>query len=164
MMLALRLPMVPALISDIIIDTDSESEDEVLPKTPPTPTAPLQTFIPQSRKSPPILAPNQRYIAGSKRVHRFRETQGICVAQKGREILQSITAVPALGHQSFEELRMECYMQCQLATGSSPRAVDPVKSPWEVIPPAFNAFSVVSQMPNSCEGESVEVEMQECPQ
>lgn len=59
---------------------------------------------------------------------------------------------------------MECYLQCRLATGSSPRAVDPVKSPWEVIPPAFNAFSVVSHMPDSCEGNSVEVEMQECRQ
>lgn len=102
MMLSLRFPTMPALVSDIIIDTDSESEDEMLPKTPPTPTASLQTLTTQFRKSPPILAPNQRYIAGSKRVHRFRETQGMCVAQKGQEVLQSITAVPGLGHQSFE--------------------------------------------------------------
>ncbi|KAF9445485.1 hypothetical protein P691DRAFT_265262 [Macrolepiota fuliginosa MF-IS2] len=151
-MFSSHLSVMPSLVSDLIIDTDSESEDEVLPKTPTTPVT-LQPFITQSHKSTHILSPNQRPIAGSKRVYRFRETQGLHVGQAHREVLQSITASPALGHISFEELRTECYMQSKLATGSPPKPVDPTKTPWAVIPPAFNAFPVISELQNLSAGD-----------
>jgi len=143
-MFASHLSVMPGLVSDFIIDTDSESEDEAPPKTPTTPIIP-PPFITQSHKSTHVLSPNQRPIAGSKRVHRFRETQGLHVGQAHREVLQSITASPALGHSSFEELRTECYMQSKLATGSPPKPVDPSKTPWAIIPPAFNAFPVIPE-------------------
>lgn len=44
-------------------------------------------------------------------------------------------------------------MQSRLATGSPPGAVDPAKMPWAVIPPAFNAFRVTSEMKSVCEDD-----------
>lgn len=47
------------------------------------------------------LSKSQRPIAGSRRVARFRMLQGLEVPP-GRVLLQSITATPAYGGQSFE--------------------------------------------------------------
>ncbi|KAF8963645.1 hypothetical protein BDZ97DRAFT_1919641 [Flammula alnicola] len=85
----------------------------------------------------PYIPKSQRRIAGNKRVAQFRTTQGYRGA--GR-VLQSITATPGLSHWSFEELRLECYLQSSVARGCPPTAVDPVATPWAVIPPLFNAF------------------------
>lgn len=54
---------------------------------------------------------------------------------------------------------MDCYMQSQLATGSPPKAVDPGKTPWAVIPPAFNAFLSKPILPNAREDEQQDVAM-----
>ncbi|XP_006455469.1 hypothetical protein AGABI2DRAFT_194991 [Agaricus bisporus var. bisporus H97] len=134
----------PPLVSNFIIDTDSESEseDDSMPETPPALAPVLPAFLTKPPPSVIALGPNQRAIAGSQRVYRFREMQGVHIGKGGGEVLQSITAAPALGHNSFEELRVECYLQSRFATGSYPKAVDPTKTPWKVIPPMFNALTV----------------------
>lgn len=53
-MLSLRFPTMPALVSDIIIDTDSESEDETLPKTPPN----TNSFPSDFHNPPPQITPH----------------------------------------------------------------------------------------------------------
>lgn len=121
-MLSSRALTIPPLVSDLVIDTDSESEDEIAPKTPPTPTI-LPSFLTQPHKHTSILPSNQRPIAGSKRVYRFRETQGVHISQGGAEVLQSITASPALGHTSFEVRYIYIYHHCwshDIADFSSP--------------------------------------------
>ncbi|KAF8911585.1 hypothetical protein CPB84DRAFT_1842075 [Gymnopilus junonius] len=78
-----------------------------------------------------------RRIAGNKRVAKFRENQGYSGTG---QVLQSITAWPALQYSSFEELRLECYLQTKIARGCKPDPVDPTATPWAVIPPVFNAY------------------------
>lgn len=92
----------PPLVSNLIIDTDSDSEDDSVPETPPPPAPVLPAFFAKSHPSAISLGPNKRAVAGSKRVYRFRETQGVHLSKSGAEVLQSITASPALGHHSFE--------------------------------------------------------------
>ncbi|PPQ92419.1 hypothetical protein CVT25_008640 [Psilocybe cyanescens] len=81
---------------------------------------------------------SERMIAGNKRVAKYRTIQGYKAG--GGQVLQSITATPALKQSSFEELRVECYLQSFIAKGCSPSPVDPIKTPWNVIPPMYNAF------------------------
>lgn len=94
----------PPLVSNFIIDTDSESEseDDSMPETPPALAPVLPAFLTKPPPSVIALGPNQRAIAGSQRVYRFREMQGVHIGKGGGEVLQSITAAPALGHNSFE--------------------------------------------------------------
>ncbi|KAH9485641.1 hypothetical protein JR316_0002551 [Psilocybe cubensis] len=89
-------------------------------------------------REPQYTPRSGRVVAGNKRVAQYRNTQGY--KSGGGQVLQSITATPALNHSSFEELRVECYAQSQIAKGCPPSVVDPVKAPWAVIPPVYNAF------------------------
>jgi len=57
------------------------------------------------------------------------------------DVFQSISATPGLRAWSFEELRVECYSQSRLATGSAPRAVPPGAPSWMTIPPAYTPYS-----------------------
>ncbi|KDR75536.1 hypothetical protein GALMADRAFT_140176 [Galerina marginata CBS 339.88] len=93
----------------------------------------------------------QRPVASNKRVEKYRTQQQESISttvsatdtatgSAGGQLLQSITATPALNHSSFEELRLECYLQSVVAKGSPPLPVNVTESPWEVIPPVFNAF------------------------
>ena len=107
--------------------------------------------------------PRERRIAGSKRVARYRDRMEQRLAAdctKGSEqLLQSITAQPALSSRSFEvccvrvrafvtknfplisqELRVECYAQSFVAQGKPPASVDAMTTPDAVIPPLFNAY------------------------
>lgn len=74
-------------------------------------------------------------------------TQG---SPSGCEIFQSITTAPTLQLQSFEELRLECYRQCQIATERPPV---PVSASNPCIPPKF--VPIVVQSP----GDDATVEM-----
>ncbi|KAJ7099301.1 hypothetical protein B0H15DRAFT_819808 [Mycena belliarum] len=53
------------------------------------------------------------------------------------EVFQSITAIPGLECTSFEELRLETYMQSLVATGTA--RPQPAFAPALVIPPAFSS-------------------------
>jgi hypothetical protein len=75
------------------------------------------------------------------------------------DVFQSISATPGLRAWSFEvrwafvssllnpltysvqELRVECYSQSRLATGSAPRAVPPGAPSWMIIPPSYTPYS-----------------------
>ncbi|PPQ82496.1 hypothetical protein CVT26_012950 [Gymnopilus dilepis] len=111
-------------------DSDSDSDSEVK----------LDALLAQAGTSCKALMAQSkagRRIAGNKRVARYRELQGFNGAGT---VMQSICACPALRQTSFEELRVECYLQTLIARGTKPDLVDPVSTPWAVIPPVFNAF------------------------
>ncbi|KAF8161387.1 hypothetical protein B0H34DRAFT_796187 [Crassisporium funariophilum] len=80
-----------------------------------------------------------RFMAGNKRVAQYRIKQGF---NGSGHVLQSVTAAPGLKHSSFEEMRVECYLQSSVAQGKPPAPVDPIKTPWAVFPPMFNASRV----------------------
>ncbi|KAJ7496549.1 hypothetical protein FB451DRAFT_1208056 [Mycena latifolia] len=105
----------------------------------------------------PPPPPPPRKIAGARRVARAVsspqavrvmdiEVQGKATATTagvgtGRstpegEVFQSITAIPGLESTSFEELRLETYLQSLIATGTA--RPQPAFVPALVIPPAFS--------------------------
>lgn len=53
------------------------------------------------------------------------------------EIFQSMSCMLGLRNISLEELRLECYLQCRVATGQSPK---PVATPSAAIPPSFSPW------------------------
>lgn len=84
--------------------------------------------------------------------------------QATQEIHQCITSIPSLDDKAFEacrrfpleqtlsltpsykqELRLECYAQSLIATGSTPAPCNP-QTPWMAIPPLFRPvnFPIVS--------------------
>ncbi|KJA28820.1 hypothetical protein HYPSUDRAFT_61657 [Hypholoma sublateritium FD-334 SS-4] len=81
-----------------------------------------------------------RVVAGHRRAMKAHiNSQAVRNAGVGN-IMQSITATPALCHSSFEELRLECYLQSMIAKGAPPAPVDPLETPWAVIQPTFREF------------------------
>lgn len=86
-----------------------------------------------------------RCIAGTRRVSSYNQKKGLLPTTTAAEpscgitgqLLQSITAIPALADRSFEEIRLECYNQSVVATGKPPQAVNAVLNPSAVIPPLF---------------------------
>ncbi|KAF8624495.1 hypothetical protein AX17_007123 [Amanita inopinata Kibby_2008] len=93
----------------------------------------------QPKRSDSVVQAPARCIAGSKRVSNYCEKNGLLPPSScaRTQVLQSITAIPALADQSFEEIRVECYKQCVVATGKPPQAVDASSNPSAVIPPLF---------------------------
>ncbi|KAJ7650989.1 hypothetical protein FB45DRAFT_889279 [Roridomyces roridus] len=71
------------------------------------------------------------------------------------EMFQSITAIPGLESTSFEELRLETYLQSLIATGTA--RPPPASAPALVIPPAFQAQFCESRDEDE-EEEDVEME------
>lgn len=97
-----------------------------------------------------------RKVAGSKRVMKFqmtRQKMGFhpdqmnlapgCVNPPQAQVFQSISAMSGLRGASFEEYRMECYSQANIATGKPPL---PCAQPQgsqngtRLIPPSFAPF------------------------
>lgn len=78
----------------------------------------------------------QRKFAGSNRVERCRQRRA---CNGAGEVLQSITAAPTLMQSSFEELRLECYLQSLVAKGGPPACAEPGK-PLSALPPMYQAF------------------------
>jgi len=81
-----------------------------------------------------------RRVAGSRRVSNYCDKNGstpTTIPSANVQLLQSITAIPALADRSFEEIRLECYNQSMIATGKPPQAVNPSLNPSAVIPPLF---------------------------
>ncbi|KAK2463058.1 hypothetical protein APHAL10511_004713 [Amanita phalloides] len=74
-----------------------------------------------------------RRIAGTRRVSNYRERTGLAPAEAvsgtSFQLLQSITAIPALADRSFEEIRLECYSQSAIATGRPPQAANTSLNP-----------------------------------
>ncbi|KAF8058686.1 hypothetical protein FPV67DRAFT_1455214 [Lyophyllum atratum] len=114
----------------VVFDIDSDSDEGEAEQMR------LSTRRPTGMANHPV-GPSGRPIAGSKRVvsHRSNGSSG-----SSGKFMQSITATPAFSGSSFEEMRTECYVQSTIATGGRPQTVDPVKTPWAVLPPYFNAF------------------------
>jgi len=86
-----------------------------------------------------VQVPTRR-IAGTRRVSNHCEKNGSTLATASNasvQLLQSITAIPALADRSFEEIRLECYNQSVVATGRPPQAVNLSLNPSAVIPPLF---------------------------
>ncbi|KAG6853740.1 hypothetical protein C0991_001876 [Blastosporella zonata] len=121
------------------IDSDSDSESELSAASSELldPDVNVKKRVVAKRYPTTITG---RPIAGGRRVsdHRSRGTKG--GAHGGGRFFQSITATPAFSGSSFEEMRLECYVQALVASGKPPQAVDAVKSPMGVLPPMFNAF------------------------
>ncbi|KAJ7189026.1 hypothetical protein C8R46DRAFT_1341642 [Mycena filopes] len=67
------------------------------------------------------------------------------------EVFQSITATPGLESTSFEELRLETYLQSLVATGTA--RPQPAFCPAVVIPPAFAAWFCESGDHSDADGE-----------
>ncbi|KAJ7744650.1 hypothetical protein B0H16DRAFT_1559720 [Mycena metata] len=122
------------------------------------------------------LGAPERKIAGARRVARAvsapqavpralvedagvgatREVQG--ARKLEGEIFQSITAIPGLESMSFEELRLETYLQSLIATGTA--RPQPAFCAALVIPPAFSAqFCEAQDGEEDGEGEDGDVDM-----
>jgi hypothetical protein len=80
-------------------------------------------------------ARKRRSIGGHGNVHASPVDARPDLANK--EVFQSITCTLGIQDKSFEELRLECYMQTLVATGLPP---PPVQAGWLTIPPAFTPF------------------------
>ncbi|KIY52420.1 hypothetical protein FISHEDRAFT_55931 [Fistulina hepatica ATCC 64428] len=93
----------------------------------------------------PLFAPSARKFAGNVRASRYRATHPAIARPAvpfyfNGEIFQSITAIPGLRSQSFEELRVDCYLQSMIATGARPKPVELLTNRGTVIPPTFAPF------------------------
>ncbi|KAF8627652.1 hypothetical protein AX15_004345 [Amanita polypyramis BW_CC] len=88
-----------------------------------------------------MMQESPRPIAGTGRVSNYyHEKKGLThvpISGTSVQFLQSITAIPALSDRSFEEIRLECYSQSVIATGSPPQAVNISSNPSTIIPPFF---------------------------
>ncbi|KAF7289172.1 hypothetical protein MIND_01378300 [Mycena indigotica] len=127
-------------------DCDSDDEDQS-----GSDDGYVSTLLRLQKSLPIVSVP--RKIAGARRVARAvsspavpttmsmeveSDTTGAREANTAPEgeIFQSITAIPGLETMSFEELRLETYLQSLIATGSA--RPQPAFTPAMVIPPAFS--------------------------
>ncbi|KAJ7072979.1 hypothetical protein C8F01DRAFT_1362213 [Mycena amicta] len=126
----------------------------------------VSTLLRLQKSLPVVTGP--RKIAGARRVARAvsspivpgittaKMEMPVEMAQTPREIFQSITAIPGLETTSFEELRLETYLQSLIATGCA--RPQPAFTPAMAIPPTFSpqfcdwdkeSASTDAEMPNS---------------
>ncbi|CAK5264466.1 unnamed protein product [Mycena citricolor] len=132
-------------LEEIAFDCDSASDDES-----GSDDGYVSTLLRLQREMAPAVP---RRIAGARRVARAAsatlppktpdvemQTQGGHAPKRQMpegELFQSITAITGLESTSFEELRLETYLQSLIATGSA--RPQPASAPALVIPPAFSS-------------------------
>ncbi|KAF7288440.1 hypothetical protein HMN09_01396700 [Mycena chlorophos] len=121
-------------------DCDSDEDDE----DSGSDDGYVSTLLRLQRSLPLVVGP--RKIAGARRVARAVSSPAVATTATTHsmevettpegEMFHSITAIPGLQTTSFEELRLETYMQSLIATGSA--RPQPAYTPAVVIPPAFS--------------------------
>ncbi|KAF7298463.1 hypothetical protein MKEN_01371400 [Mycena kentingensis (nom. inval.)] len=130
-------------------DCDSDSDNEASGSG--SDDGYVSTLLKLQRSIPVVQAP--RKIAGTRRVARAVSSPAVVAARDNGmdveiqqhqrsatpegELFQSITATPGLETTSFEELRLETYMQSLISTGARP---PPAYTPATTIPPAFSPY------------------------